>query len=85
MEKKSEKVCSVKGCKRPYRAKGYCAVHYQKWRRGELDAKPRYRTCSEENCRKPTFKNGMCEQHYGAWSASKKKVVAVEVPATPAA
>ena len=27
--------CSVEGCKRPYRAKRYCVVHYNTWRRGE--------------------------------------------------
>ncbi len=34
--KRSERSCSVKGCKRPYRAKGYCNVHYKKWRKGQL-------------------------------------------------
>lgn len=80
MEKQTEKkaaadkACKVKDCKRPYRAKGYCSVHFKKWRRGELEGakKPRYRTCGEENCRKPVFKKGYCEQHYSAWSASKK-------------
>ena len=75
------KPCSVEGCKRPYRAKGYCAVHFKKWRRGELTAKPRYRTCGAENCRKPVFKKGYCEQHYSAWSASKKpQAPAAEAP-----
>lgn len=82
-----EKRCSVEGCKRPYQAKGYCVTHYRKWRRGELDKKPRYRTCGEENCRKPAYRKGYCEQHYSAWSASKKPQApaAVETPAaTPA-
>ncbi len=64
--------CKIEGCKRPYRAKGYCTVHYQKWRRGELEAKPRYKTCNEENCNKPLYRKGYCEQHYSAWSVSKK-------------
>lgn len=81
------KKCCVANCKRPYRAKGYCNVHFNKWRRGELDAKPRYRTCGEENCKKQTFKAGYCEQHYTAWIASKKpqapaaKAPAAEAPA----
>ena len=80
--KREEKSCKVKGCKRPYRAKGYCTVHYQKWRRNEIEgAKGRYNTCSEENCRKETFKAGLCEPHYSAWSASKK---AKNAPAAPA-
>ena len=33
---RTEKRCRIEGCKRPYRAKGYCNVHYTKWRKGEL-------------------------------------------------
>lgn len=79
----TEKRCGVEGCKRPYRAKGYCNVHFRKWRKGELEARPRYRTCGEENCRKPFFKAGMCEQHYGAWLASKKGEGAVSAEVKP--
>lgn len=28
--------CRIDRCKRPYRAKGYCNVHYKAWRHGEL-------------------------------------------------
>ena len=59
------KKCKIKACKRPYRAKGYCEVHYQKWRKGELP-KGRYRTCSEEDCLKPTVRCGLCQEHYEA-------------------
>jgi hypothetical protein len=33
---REEKSCSIEGCKRPYKAKGYCNVHYKQWRRGKL-------------------------------------------------
>ena len=80
--KREEKACRVSGCKRPYRAKGYCTVHYQKWRRGEIEgAVARYNSCREEKCTKPTHKAGLCEAHYSAWSASKKP----QAPAAPAA
>lgn len=58
-----KKTCSVEGCKRPYRAKGFCFFHYDKWRAGELPH-TRYRTCSKPDCRKKAFKGGLCEQHY---------------------
>jgi hypothetical protein len=32
-----KRVCSVKGCGKAYVAKGYCANHYQAWRRGKLE------------------------------------------------
>ena len=34
--KPPKKVCTVKGCKRAFVAKGYCANHYQAARRGQL-------------------------------------------------
>lgn len=76
--------CKVKDCKRPYRAKGYCNVHYKKWRQGEF-GKTRYKTCGNEGCRRPLHRNGMCSEHYEAWLASRKTAVAIAVEAAPAA
>ncbi|MFO1462609.1 MAG: hypothetical protein U1F66_02455 [bacterium] len=70
------KKCKAKDCKRPYRAKGYCNVHYKKWRQGEL-GKKRYKTCSQESCKKPMGKRGLCDAHYEAWLKSRKTAVAV--------
>ena len=55
--------CGVDGCKRPYRAKGYCFFHYKKWRQGELPHS-RYRSCSKADCRKKVLKGGLCETHF---------------------
>lgn len=63
--------CSVEGCKRPYRAKTYCVVHYQAWRRGEVEGhKARYKICSKEACRKPATKWGLCAEHAGTGAAA---------------
>ena len=84
-----KKNCKVKGCKRPYRAKGYCNVHYQKWRKGELP-KARYDTCNfgvnklkrgeKKECLKKVFRRGLCEEHFHA----KFKKKEAEAPAAPA-
>lgn len=65
--------CSVEGCKRPYRAKTYCNVHYAAWRRGEIASHTgRYKICTKEACRKPRAANGsFCVEH-----AAKEKEVA---------
>ena len=58
--------CSVKDCKRPYRAKGMCVTHYKLWRRNELDGhKGRYKICTKEACRKPRAFGGLCAEHAG--------------------
>ncbi len=63
---RDQKKCSVEGCKRPYRAKGYCNVHYGKWRRGEFGKHQRYKICSKEGCRKPMVRWGLCQEHFEA-------------------
>ena len=32
----AKRLCGVEGCQQPYVAKGYCAAHYQAFRRGRL-------------------------------------------------
>lgn len=82
--------CSVEGCKRPYRAKGYCAVHFKKWRAGEMPKKTRYKICTEENCRKPMIRWGVCEAHLRARKGEPDQqgvpaaVPAAEAPAATA-
>jgi hypothetical protein len=53
----------IVGCKRPYRAKGYCRVHYRKWRQGEF-GKTRYKPCRFEGCRRRRFQGAYCEDHF---------------------
>lgn len=68
---REESKCSVEGCKRPYRAKTYCNVHYKAWRRGEMEKHPaRYKICSKEACRKPMVHEGLCEEHFKAAHAA---------------
>jgi hypothetical protein len=61
-----ERKCSKEGCKRPYRAKGYCVTHYKLWRRGEVEGhKGRYKLCSKEACKKAAGRYGLCDEHRG--------------------
>ena len=61
---RADKKCRVEGCKRPYRAKEYCIMHYRLWRHGELPH-GRYKICTKEGCRKPRAgTNGsVCAEH----------------------
>lgn len=61
----STKACKVGGCKRDYRAKGYCQAHYKKWRKGAF-GQARYKKCGDALCFKPMAQNrhGLCEDHY---------------------
>jgi len=56
--------CTVAGCKRPFRAKSYCNVHYKAWRRGEVEGhKARYKICTKEGCRKARAQGSLCAEH----------------------
>ena len=73
--------CVMESCKRPYRAKGYCNVHYRQWRQGKLK-KTRYKTCSQEECLKKVHLHSLCEEHYKTlWGAKPAKVTAEEAKA----
>lgn len=79
-----KKACTVEGCKRGYRAKGFCFFHYKKWRAGELPH-GRYKTCSNAECKKKVSEHGMCEEHYKAWKASRKGAAPAATEAAAAA
>ena len=79
-----KKSCTVNGCKRPYRAKGFCFFHYDKWRLGELPH-GRYKTCSKAECKKKVFKAGLCEQHYNEMKGITPNAAPAAAPAAPAA
>lgn len=68
----TEKRCRMEGCKRPYRAKSYCNVHYRAWRQGKL-GKARYKICSEEECLGRREAMGLCKTHLEEWRAARGK------------
>jgi len=63
--KKAGRSCRITNCKRVYRAKGYCKLHYKQWRQGAF-GRARYKTCKEVGCRSPQARNrhGYCEDHF---------------------
>lgn len=72
MTKGSKGQCSVEGCMREHKARGYCCVHYQQAKRGlplvaEIVTRARYAEgdpCSVEDCSEPVKSLGLCRKHY---------------------
>jgi len=83
----TEKKCQVEGCKRPFKAKGYCVTHYKKWKRGEMPH-ARFRWCFHEECKKREYARGLCEEHFaakfGGEKPSEAEKAAAAAPAAPA-
>ena len=64
------RLCTIEGCNRKLRARGYCATHWARWRRNGapvLQEKTTYECCQAEGCRNPTRSahSEWCEKHYG--------------------
>lgn len=69
--RKLHDVCTIDGCDRPYKARGYCQTHYAQWMRGSaITAEIRARVhekppeCVEDGCHDPVKAHGLCKMHY---------------------
>ena len=60
------KKCSVEGCERKHKTKGYCSMHYQRHYRGSpLSGRPpKPAMCSVEGCERKHKAKGYCNTHY---------------------
>ena len=64
-------VCTITGCERPHKARGYCQTHYTQFKRGVEPSGPikvRVRDkppeCTEDGCSEPVKAKGLCKMHY---------------------
>jgi transcriptional regulator with XRE-family HTH domain len=62
-------VCSVEGCEREHKARGFCQMHYQKWRKYgdplvEKNQKNIGLECSVAGCELRAVAKGYCDKHY---------------------
>jgi hypothetical protein len=69
----TESVCSVTGCGKPARARGFCMMHYNRWLRhgnpGEPETRNIFRSgpCLIDGCDKKRVALGWCRMHYRRW------------------
>lgn len=69
--RKEHDVCTLEGCDRPHKARGYCQTHYMQFKRGITPVGPiRTRVsanpdeCAEDGCSEPVKAKGLCKMHY---------------------
>lgn len=57
--------CSVEGCERLSKARGWCIPHYHMWQRhGDPAWKKEKPPCSIEDCSTPSDSLSLCKKHY---------------------
>lgn len=69
--RKEHDTCTMEGCDRPHKARGYCQTHYMQFKRGispvgEIRSRERDKLpeCTEEGCVEPVKAKGLCRTHY---------------------
>lgn len=71
----AERICSIDGCERPAKVRGWCQVHYMRWyRNGDPEVGLRFNSpppedglCTIDGCDKPAKARGWCDTHYMRW------------------
>lgn len=68
------RVCSVEGCDRPHYGRGWCQLHWGRWKRtGDpgADTPPQHKhpapadgLCTHDGCERPATARGLCIKHY---------------------
>lgn len=77
-------ICSVIGCERLAKARGWCGTHYERWRKtGDLTCgKRKYpvdAVCAVDGCEKPRKGREWCATHYARWQSNGDPLVVQRV------
>src|SRR5699024_5595444 len=70
------KVCSVEGCDRKVKTRGFCGMHYKRFMKtgdpGEVEPRRGGKECSVDGCNKEYVASGYCGMHYQRWRSTGK-------------
>lgn len=69
--------CAIDGCQRPVLDRGWCVIHWRRWRK---HGDPRVVVaCSIDGCNQPAKARGWCMTHYNRWRKRGSPVVSCRI------
>lgn len=65
----AERTCSIDGCEKPAKGRGWCGMHYQRWiRHGAVELLVKIQVaCAVDGCENAAETRGWCIMHYNRW------------------
>lgn len=66
----AQRTCTIDGCMKPHSARGYCPMHYRRFKKhGDAlyEPEPRPTECIIPDCGKKPYGHGWCQAHYAKW------------------
>lgn len=76
----SKRTCSIDGCDKGVKGRGWCSQHYTRWlRHGDpLIVEEWPATCSIEGCEGAHMSRGWCNMHYKRWKRNGEPTAVVQ-------
>jgi hypothetical protein len=77
--------CSVEGCGKPVKARGWCAMHWNRWKRhGDPSLGARtVHACSVDGCEVRSRARGLCRKHWMRWRRHGDPLTVHKPPGRP--
>lgn len=60
-------VCNIEECTKTARRRGWCSMHYERWRVKNTTTVPQPSPCSIEGCDRPAKARSWCTNHWRRW------------------
>lgn len=80
----SERTCSIEGCEKPSRARGWCPTHWKRWKKHGDPLVTAYNQpkplCSIEDCTGVAVGHGWCSLHWQRWRRNGDPLVTKRQP-----